>query len=89
MLQRFQVAGVRIGDVLGMATQQIRLHPLEATLTGGGRRHHPGKVSPKGRAVNPVEQQIALGRALRWWLTQLESPKTRQALLERHAGMSL
>lgn len=33
--------------------------------------------------------QIALGRALRWWLTQLESPKTRQALLERHAGMSL
>ncbi len=33
--------------------------------------------------------EIALGRALRWWLTQLESPKTRQALLERHAGMSL
>jgi len=28
----------------------------------------------------------ALGRALQWWLAQLESPKTRRALLERHAG---
>lgn len=27
-----------------------------------------------------------LGRALQWWLAQLESPKTRRALLERHAG---
>ncbi len=26
------------------------------------------------------------GRALRWWLAQLESPATRAALLERHAG---
>ena len=29
---------------------------------------------------------LGLGRALAWWLKQLESPKTRQALLERHAG---
>jgi DNA-binding transcriptional LysR family regulator len=27
-----------------------------------------------------------LGLALRWWLEQLESPTTRRALLERHAG---
>jgi DNA-binding transcriptional LysR family regulator len=27
-----------------------------------------------------------LGLALRWWLEQLESPTTRQALLERHAS---
>jgi hypothetical protein len=27
-----------------------------------------------------------LGLALQWWLKQLESPVTRQALLERHAG---
>ncbi|MDE2080897.1 MAG: LysR family transcriptional regulator [Burkholderiales bacterium] len=27
-----------------------------------------------------------LGRALQWWLAQLESPTTRQALIERHAG---
>jgi DNA-binding transcriptional LysR family regulator len=29
---------------------------------------------------------VGLGRALQWWLAQLESPMTRQALLERHAG---
>ncbi len=27
-----------------------------------------------------------LGRALAWWLKQLESPTTRKALIERHAG---
>jgi DNA-binding transcriptional LysR family regulator len=27
----------------------------------------------------------ALGRALQWWLAQLESPTTRRALIERHA----
>jgi DNA-binding transcriptional LysR family regulator len=29
---------------------------------------------------------LGLGRALQWWLQQLESPATRRALLERHAG---
>jgi DNA-binding transcriptional LysR family regulator len=29
----------------------------------------------------------SIGRALLWWLDQLESPVTRRALLERHAGM--
>ncbi len=29
---------------------------------------------------------LGLGRALQWWLQQLESPTTRRALLERHAG---
>jgi DNA-binding transcriptional LysR family regulator len=29
---------------------------------------------------------IGLGRALRWWLEQLESAVTQRALLERHAG---
>jgi DNA-binding transcriptional LysR family regulator len=28
----------------------------------------------------------SLGRALQWWLAQLESPTTRRALIERHAG---
>ncbi len=28
----------------------------------------------------------SLGRALQWWLAQLESPTTRKALLEHHAG---
>ena len=30
---------------------------------------------------------LGLGKALRWWLAQLESPTTRQALLHRHAGL--
>ncbi len=29
---------------------------------------------------------VGLGRGLQWWLKQLESPTTRRALLERHAG---
>lgn len=29
---------------------------------------------------------LGLGRGLQWWLSQLESPTTRRALLERHAG---
>ena len=31
--------------------------------------------------------KAAHGRALQWWLTQLESPATRAALLERHRGV--
>ncbi|MDO8420218.1 MAG: LysR family transcriptional regulator, partial [Rubrivivax sp.] len=30
--------------------------------------------------------RLSLGRALQWWLGQLESPTTRRALIERHAG---
>jgi DNA-binding transcriptional LysR family regulator len=30
---------------------------------------------------------LGLGRALQWWLSQLESPTTQRALLERHAGL--
>ena len=30
---------------------------------------------------------LGLGRALQWWLSQLESPTTRLALLERQAGL--
>jgi DNA-binding transcriptional LysR family regulator len=32
-------------------------------------------------------RQAPVGLALRWWLQQLESPATRKALLERHAGL--
>jgi DNA-binding transcriptional LysR family regulator len=30
---------------------------------------------------------LGLGKALLWWLGQLESPTTRKALIERHAGL--
>ena len=33
------------------------------------------------------ETKAGPGRALKWWLTQLESPTTRAALLERHRGV--
>lgn len=32
-------------------------------------------------------RQAPQGLALQWWLAQLESPATRQALLERHSGL--
>jgi hypothetical protein len=31
--------------------------------------------------------QRGQGRALQWWLKQLESPATRAALLEQHRGV--
>lgn len=37
-------------------------------------------------ATGPKGQRMPLGLALQWWLGQLESPTTRKALLERHAG---
>ena len=48
------------------------------------RGNHVAKLHYAWRA----EQGAAgPGRALQWWLAQLESPVTRLALLERHAGM--
>ena len=37
-------------------------------------------------AATPQPRKAPQGLALQWWLTQLESPTTRQALLERHGG---
>lgn len=37
-------------------------------------------------STGPKGQRAPLGLALQWWLGQLESPATRKALLERHAG---
>ena len=39
------------------------------------------------RASYAWREASATGRALRWWLQQLESTVTRTALLERHAGL--
>jgi DNA-binding transcriptional LysR family regulator len=38
------------------------------------------------RADRPDRGAIGLGRALQWWLSQLDNATTRRALLERHAG---
>jgi molybdate transport repressor ModE-like protein len=39
------------------------------------------------RAERSAVGALGLGKALQWWLQQLESPTTRKALLERHAGL--
>jgi molybdate transport repressor ModE-like protein len=57
-----------------------------------------GRLVPKRTARAPLVARLhyawrtergplGLGRALQWWLQQLESPATRKALLERHAGL--
>ncbi len=48
------------------------------------------RASPLARlhyAWRAERSALGLGRALQWWLLQLESPVTRLALLERHAGL--
>jgi len=40
-------------------------------------------------AQNGAARTPAMGLALRWWLDQLQSPTTRQALLERHCAVPL
>jgi DNA-binding transcriptional LysR family regulator len=48
------------------------------------RSPHQARLYYAWRAERGVH---SLGRALQWWLAQLESPATRRALLERHAGL--
>lgn len=47
------------------------------------RRREPARFHYAWRAERSA---LGLGHALRWWLQQLDSPATRVALLERHAG---
>ncbi|HET7795702.1 MAG TPA: LysR family transcriptional regulator [Rhizobacter sp.] len=46
------------------------------------RMGYAWRGEPLGKGSRKPQQ----GLALRWWLEQLESPATRKALLERHAG---
>jgi len=61
--------------------------PLARPYLGSGQLvertvQRPNRIA---RASYAWREAAARGRALRWWLQQLESPATRQALLERHA----
>ena len=63
--------------------------PLARSHLAAGRLvslavQRPNRVT---RASYAWREASASGRALRWWLQQLESPATRTALLERHAGL--
>lgn len=49
-------------------------------------RAQMGYAWRSGTGAGSKGKRLPLGLALQWWLTQLESPATRRALLERHAG---
>ena len=66
--------------------------PLARAQLEAGRlvRKETARTSPLARlhyAWRAERSALGLGRALQWWLAQLESPVTRRALLERHAGL--
>lgn len=69
-----------------LPTQMVRRH-IEA-----GRLVH--KETFQGRRISPMNYAWRNtgqppGRALAWWLSQLQSPTTRRALLEQHEGLLL
>ena len=66
--------------------------PLARAQLEAGRlvRKETARASPLVRlhyAWRAERSALGLGRALQWWLSQLESPVTRLALLERHSGL--
>ena len=54
------------------------VHKPTARASLAGELHYAWRADRAG--------PLGLGRGLQWWLQQLESPTTRRALLERHAG---
>ncbi len=65
--------------------------PMARPQIDAGRLVH--KHTSRGRFAAPLhyawraeQGPLGLGRALQWWLSQLQSPTTRRALIERHAG---
>lgn len=64
---------LRTGRLVAKPVQRVRL---------------PAQFGYAWRAgATPQPRKAPQGLALQWWLTQLESPATRRALLERHAGL--
>ncbi len=58
-----------------LVARQVQRTPVQARLGYAWRA-----------ASVPQPRRAPQGLALQWWLAQLDSPVTRQALLERHAG---
>jgi DNA-binding transcriptional LysR family regulator len=64
--------------------------PMARAHIDAGRLVHKAtaRANPPARmfyAWRAEKGPQGLGRALQWWLSQLESPQTRRALIERHA----
>jgi DNA-binding transcriptional LysR family regulator len=72
----------------GYVPEPLARHHIEAgrlVVKTTQRGPTVGRLGYAWRAASGGAQPTGL--ALRWWLEQLESPTTRRALLERHAGM--
>jgi DNA-binding transcriptional LysR family regulator len=69
-----------------LAREHIRAGRL--VVKGTQRKQTRARLGYAWRAsAAPQPRKAPQGLALQWWLEQLQSPATRQALLERHAGM--
>jgi DNA-binding transcriptional LysR family regulator len=68
-----------------MPEPMVRRH-LEAGHLVRKETAGPPRIAELHYAWRAERSAVGLGRALQWWLTALESPTTRQALIERHAG---
>ncbi len=64
-----------------LARPHLEAGHLVQRETARGNPHH--ELHYAWRAEGSA---LGLGRALQWWLAQLDNPVTRRALLERHAG---
>ncbi|WP_310385526.1 LysR family transcriptional regulator [Roseateles sp.] len=79
--------GIGCGSLpLAMVRRHVEAGRLVVKETAQGPRLFPLHYSWRNTA-NAGGQ--APGRALAWWLQQLQSPTTRRALLEQHAGLIL
>ncbi len=69
-----------------LAREHIRAGRL--VVKDVARQRHVARFSYAWRAAStPQPRKAPQGLALQWWLEQLESPATRRALLEHHAGL--
>jgi molybdate transport repressor ModE-like protein len=64
-----------------LARPQLEAGRLVQRETASGKM-----LAPMFYAWRAERGAAGLGRALQWWLGQLESPTTQRALIERHAG---
>ncbi len=70
----------------GFVPEPLARRHLEAGHLVAKQTSGPDRVAQLHYAWRSERSAIGLGRALQWWLAQLESPATRKALIERHAG---
>jgi DNA-binding transcriptional LysR family regulator len=79
--------GIGCGSLpLAMVRRHVEAGRLVIKETAQGRRLFPLHYSWRNTASAGGQ---APGRALSWWLQQLQSPTTRRALLEQHVGLIL